>query len=283
MLHASTLAHLEKKQQQPIKMERRLSNASESSIEPMDLHQSPVKKFDSGHFTNSHTTTHNESESDQTTTTTNFYQQPQHQTKISHRRSSSRSLSNDSSVSNLNNNSSSKRYVQIDTSANTDNPLKKKFKISSSTPHRNLNNNYAVEPVSRNESGFVDASQNHISSPLSSTSSSSSSSSSPSSQTASPETSNNLKERSEMKYICPICEEVSATPRDFTNHIRGHNNENGDNDNFTCKICGKVRISTLFFYMKKIIIPFCFPLGFIICFIPWSSCFSPYRRKAIQL
>lgn len=250
MLHATNpLTQLDNKQQPPVspqrlKMERRLSNASESSIEPMDLHHTPGKKFDSGHFTNTNSTI-NESEGDQPMTTTNSYHHLQNQHKISHRRSSSRSLSNDSSVSNLNNNSSSKRYVQIDTSANTDNPLKKKFKISSSTPHRNLNNNnYAVEPVSRNESGFVDASQNHISSSISSTSSSSSSSSSPLSQTASPETSINPNQRAEMKYICPICEEVSATPRDFTNHIRGHNNENGDNDNFTCKICGKVGFNT---------------------------------------
>lgn len=43
-----------------------------------------------------------------------------------------------------------------------------------------------------------------------------------------------------MKYLCPICEVVSATPHEFTNHIRCHNYANGDTENFTCRICSKV-------------------------------------------
>jgi hypothetical protein len=45
------------------------------------------------------------------------------------------------------------------------------------------------------------------------------------------------------KYICPICEAVSTTQHDFTNHIRNHNNtrdSSDDSSSFTCRICSKV-------------------------------------------
>ncbi|XP_053681609.1 ras-responsive element-binding protein 1 [Sabethes cyaneus] len=50
------------------------------------------------------------------------------------------------------------------------------------------------------------------------------------------------------KYVCPICETVSATKHDFTEHIRSHNNsksgsgdrDNGEGGQFVCKICSKV-------------------------------------------
>lgn len=47
----------------------------------------------------------------------------------------------------------------------------------------------------------------------------------------------------ETKYICPICETVSLTQHDFTNHIRNHNNmrdSSDDGTSFTCRICSKV-------------------------------------------
>lgn len=45
------------------------------------------------------------------------------------------------------------------------------------------------------------------------------------------------------KYVCPICETVSSTQHDFTNHIRNHNNirdSSDDGTSFTCRICSKV-------------------------------------------
>lgn len=41
------------------------------------------------------------------------------------------------------------------------------------------------------------------------------------------------------KYCCPICGVNSPTQHEFTEHIRGHNNADG-NQNFTCRICFKV-------------------------------------------
>lgn len=56
---------------------------------------------------------------------------------------------------------------------------------------------------------------------------------------------NNESEASkdETKYVCPICEAVSSTQHDFTNHIRNHNNNRESSDDgtsFTCRICSKV-------------------------------------------
>lgn len=45
------------------------------------------------------------------------------------------------------------------------------------------------------------------------------------------------------KYVCPICDVVSTTQHDFTNHIRNHNNmrdSSDDGSSFTCRICSKV-------------------------------------------
>lgn len=47
----------------------------------------------------------------------------------------------------------------------------------------------------------------------------------------------------ETKYLCPICEEISTTQHEFTNHIRNHNNvrdSSDDGSSFTCRICSKV-------------------------------------------
>lgn len=46
--------------------------------------------------------------------------------------------------------------------------------------------------------------------------------------------------KGEVKYSCPICDTVSTTQHEFTEHIRSHNNAD-DTQNFTCKICFKVR------------------------------------------
>lgn len=43
------------------------------------------------------------------------------------------------------------------------------------------------------------------------------------------------------QYCCPICGVNSPTQHEFTEHIRGHNNADG-NQNFTCRICLKVSI-----------------------------------------
>lgn len=45
--------------------------------------------------------------------------------------------------------------------------------------------------------------------------------------------------KAEVKYSCPICDTVSTTQHEFTEHIRSHNNAD-DTQNFTCKICFKV-------------------------------------------
>lgn len=47
--------------------------------------------------------------------------------------------------------------------------------------------------------------------------------------------------KGEVKYSCPICDTVSTTQHEFTEHIRSHNNAD-DTQNFTCKICFKVRM-----------------------------------------
>ncbi|XP_055551332.1 uncharacterized protein LOC129733830 isoform X2 [Wyeomyia smithii] len=59
---------------------------------------------------------------------------------------------------------------------------------------------------------------------------------------------NNLTEMEGKKYVCPICDIVSVTKHDFTEHIRSHNNsksssgdrDNGEGGQFVCKICSKV-------------------------------------------
>lgn len=61
---------------------------------------------------------------------------------------------------------------------------------------------------------------------------------------ASPENGNGPKASSDdTKYVCPICEEISTTQHEFTNHIRNHNNvrdSSDDGSSFTCRICSKV-------------------------------------------
>lgn len=59
------------------------------------------------------------------------------------------------------------------------------------------------------------------------------------------DTSENFERKSsdDAKYVCPICETISNTQHEFTNHIRSHNNIRDASDDattFTCRICSKV-------------------------------------------
>ncbi|KAM7350472.1 zinc finger protein pebbled [Cochliomyia hominivorax] len=130
---------------------------------------------------------------------------------------------------------------------NPDNPnsLRKKFRFN-----RYVQNN-------GDESGFVDASnnsqtmnnssslltsnntnQNNTNNNTKSNSSSDTSSPPQSNGNSSPES--GIGEREDMKYMCPICDVVSQTAHQFTNHIRCHNYAPGHTENFTCRICSKV-------------------------------------------
>ena len=137
---------------------------------------------------------------------------------------------------------------------NPDNPnsLRKKFRF-----------NRYCHNANGDESGFVDAS--HSSQLMNATSASSSlaavasmaasnptnsnngSKSNSSTDSSSPPQSNGnsspesgIGEREDMKYMCPICDVVSQTAHQFTNHIRCHNYASGHTENFTCRICSKV-------------------------------------------
>ncbi|XP_067641284.1 ras-responsive element-binding protein 1 [Eurosta solidaginis] len=57
---------------------------------------------------------------------------------------------------------------------------------------------------------------------------------------SSPESGIGDRDREDMKFVCTICEVVSATRHQFTNHIRCHNYASGDTENYTCAICSKV-------------------------------------------
>ncbi|XP_053948919.1 uncharacterized protein LOC128857268 [Anastrepha ludens] len=57
---------------------------------------------------------------------------------------------------------------------------------------------------------------------------------------SSPESGIGDREREDMKFVCTICDVVSATRHEFTNHIRCHNYASGDTENYTCAICSKV-------------------------------------------
>ncbi|XP_004529684.1 uncharacterized protein LOC101459914 [Ceratitis capitata] len=57
---------------------------------------------------------------------------------------------------------------------------------------------------------------------------------------SSPESGIGDRDREDMKFVCTICDVVSATRHEFTNHIRCHNYASGDTENYTCAICSKV-------------------------------------------
>lgn len=56
--------------------------------------------------------------------------------------------------------------------------------------------------------------------------------------------------KTEIQYNCPICDNVSQTQHEFTEHIRSHNNAD-DTQNFTCKICFKVKQTFFDFFLLK--------------------------------
>ncbi|XP_046801391.1 zinc finger protein 236 [Lucilia cuprina] len=135
--------------------------------------------------------------------------------------------------------------VLLEYNADNPNSLRKKFRFNRFV----LNNG--------DESGFVDTSNNsqmlnNSSSTLAAaatnlTNSNSVVKSNSSSETSSPPQSNGnsspesgIGEREDMKYMCPICDAVSQTAHQFTNHIRCHNYASGHTENFTCRICSKV-------------------------------------------
>lgn len=142
--------------------------------------------------------------------------------------------------------------VQLEYNVDNPNSLRKKFRFN-----RNL-----VD--FSNESGFIDASNNSqlmnatnsliaaatqavVNQSIPNGGSGSGSKSNSCSDTSSPPQSNGNSspesgtgEREDMKYMCPICEVVSPTAHQFTNHIRCHNYASGHTENFTCRICSKV-------------------------------------------
>ncbi|KAL9883789.1 zinc finger protein pebbled isoform 3-T7 [Glossina fuscipes fuscipes] len=154
-------------------------------------------------------------------------QQPQQSQRQFHykRRSSSRNLLD--------------KRTSVQLEFNNDNPssLRKKFRFN-----RSSSDNVTCS----NESGFVEGSSSQLINNSNSVNNSKSNTSSASSTPphngqngiSSPELGGG--EREDMKYVCPICEVVSATPHEFTNHIRCHNYASGDTENFTCRICSKV-------------------------------------------
>lgn len=141
--------------------------------------------------------------------------------------------------------------VLLEYNADNPNSLRKKFRFN-----RFVHSN-------GDESGFVDATtttatnttnssqvilnnstniQNQTNGTKTHSSSDTNSSSPPQSNgNSSPES--GIGEREDMKYMCPICDVVSQTAHQFTNHIRCHNYASGHTENFTCRICSKVSFS----------------------------------------
>lgn len=250
-----------------IKMERRDSSTSESSLEHLDLGRTP-KKRNTGTstpvITNERNTATdvmtvgvcaqipmgrnlqqrlhesddaNDYDDDESADEKNLrssqlqpqqqQQQPQQSQRQFHykRRSSSRNLLD--------------KRTSVQLEFNNDNPssLRKKFRFN-----RSSSDNVTCS----NESGFVEGSSSQLINNSNSVNNSKSNTSSASSTPphngqngiSSPELGGG--EREDMKYVCPICEVVSATPHEFTNHIRCHNYASGDTENFTCRICSKV-------------------------------------------
>ncbi|XP_073827942.1 zinc finger protein pebbled [Musca autumnalis] len=126
--------------------------------------------------------------------------------------------------------------VHIEYNADNPNSLRKKFRFNLS----------AIDHS--NESGFVDASSSQLLNNSSAaavangnkSNSSSAASTPPHQQSTGGNSSADSAPGEDMKYVCPICDVVSATPHQFTNHIRCHNYTSGNTENFTCRICSKV-------------------------------------------
>ncbi|XP_005175232.2 ras-responsive element-binding protein 1 [Musca domestica] len=235
-----------------IKMERRDSATSESSLEHLDLGRTPKKlqtatstplvvaataasdKVNSEVASNTQRyLQHKMQDSDEA----NDYddeesadekpQQRQHTSHHHKRRLASRNILD------------KRTSVHIEYNADNPNSLRKKFRFNLS----------AIDHS--NESGFVDASNSQL---LNNTSaaavasagngnksnSSSAASTPPHQQSTGGNSSADSAPGEDMKYLCPICEVVSANAHQFTNHIRCHNYTSGNTENFTCRICSKV-------------------------------------------
>ncbi|XP_013113548.1 zinc finger protein 236 [Stomoxys calcitrans] len=254
----------------PIKMERRDSATSESSLEHLDLGRTPKKLsaatstpvvtndktrnaaagalVEPSNTDNERYLQHHRNKMQQDSDEANDYddeesadeksitaprQQMQHKRRLTSRNFMDKHTS-----------------VHIEYNADNPNSLRKKFRFNrSSIDHGN-------------ESGFVDASSSQLlsSSPVTATTvvlenigpnngdnnggsksnSSSAASTPPHQQSNGSNSSADSATGEDMKYVCPICDVVSATPHQFTNHIRCHNYTSGNTENFTCRICSKV-------------------------------------------
>lgn len=246
----------------PIKMERRDSATSESSLEHLDLGRTP-KKLNTATSTPLVT-------SDKTLTAGSGLIGASQSERYLHHKMQDSDEANDydddesadekSSQAprqqmhhkrrlNSRNLLDKRTSVHIEYNAENPNSLRKKFRF----------NRNSIDLG--NESGFVDASNSQLmsSSPAAQSSvlnalangnngsksnSSSAASTPPHQQSNGGNSSADSAPGEDMKYVCPICEVVSATPHQFTNHIRCHNYTSGNTENFTCRICSKVSIAS---------------------------------------
>lgn len=239
----------------PIKMERRDSATSESSLEHLDLGRTPKKlnsgtstpmvvisekslindsnrlnQIESNRYSMHHTRMQQDSDEandydDEESADEKPRQQLHHKRRLTGRNLLDKRTS-----------------VHIEYNPDNPNSLRKKFRFNRNSL------DYG------NESGFVDASNSQLmnssapqaaSNGHNSVASKSNSSSAASTPPHHLSNGNNSSAESapgeDMKYVCPICDVVSATPHQFTNHIRCHNYTSGNTENFTCRICSKVR------------------------------------------
>lgn len=211
---------------------RRASITSESSVEVMDLARTPNQRINRAPNNDSSPSNseHNESDSYESDTEECPSTNKPHPNSFpsSERRNSRISLnSNGGNIRKKFRSSTPNANINANNYNNNNNNLLTTNAINNSLVSNNTSNPQTDR--TQNESGFVDLSSQHLNS--------------------SPEPPGAI-ERDDVKYICPICEVVSATPHEFTNHIRCHNYSSGDTENFTCRICSKVR-STGFNLFKK--------------------------------
>ncbi|XP_037936796.1 ras-responsive element-binding protein 1 [Teleopsis dalmanni] len=255
-----------------IKKERRDSSTSDSSLEQLDLGRTPKKLNTHTSATSTpHLTNGNGCSQTERLIPTSHNSDAAHIEQQKTAFTDSDEANDDDSANEKQNSIRSQRHhkrrvtgwldkrtnVKLEYNADNPNSLRKKFRLNRSSADISNNTN----SLTNNESGFVDASGNsqylnastvsamnaqqsqnspQISAAVSQTSSASSSphGAGGAASVSSPES--GIGEREDVKYICPICEVVSATPHEFTNHIRCHNYASGDTENFTCRICSKV-------------------------------------------
>ncbi|XP_075158942.1 zinc finger protein pebbled [Haematobia irritans] len=255
----------------PIKMERRDSATSESSLEHLDLGRTP-KKLNTATSTplvatDKHFAAAANSLLGSNAMDTDRYMPHHHQSKMQQDSDEANDYDDDESADEksipaprqqlqhkrrLTSRNLMDKHTSVHIDYNSDNPnsLRKKFRFNrGSIDHGN-------------ESGFVDASHSQLlsGSPViaanqantghnnsssnnnsgSKSNSSSAASTPPHQQSNGGNSSADSATGEDMKYVCPICDVVSATPHQFTNHIRCHNYTSGNTENFTCRICSKV-------------------------------------------